>query len=309
MAKILVTPRSFGKHSHAAIELLEKQGLDVLLNPYGRILTEEEMKKEIVDVEGIIVGVDPLNSAILEKAKNLKAISKYGVGTDNIDLAYCKEHQIPVTITNNANSDSVADFAFALMLAAARRLVEVDGSCRRLDWGKKTSIGVYGKTIGVLGTGAIGKGVIKRAKGFNMNILAYDIFKDEAFAREYGVQYTPLEQIFAESDFISLHLPAVEETKDLINQEAFEKMKETAILVNTARGELIDEDALYEALKNKKIWGAGVDVFKKEPPENKKLLELDNIVIGAHSAASTVEAVDAMSWMAAENILESLRKL
>lgn len=309
MTKILVTPRSFGKHSHAAIELLEKQGLEVVFNPYGRILTEEEMKKEIADVEGIIVGVDPLNSDILAKATNLKAISKYGVGTDNIDLDYCKVHQIPVTITNNANSDSVADFAFGLMLAVARRLVEVDSACRRLDWGKKTSIGVYGKTIGVLGTGAIGKGVIKRAKGFNMNILAYDVYKDEAFAEEYGVQYAPLDQIFAESDFISLHLPAVEETKDLINREAFEKMKETAILVNTARGELVDETALYEALKNKKIWGAGVDVFKNEPPENKKLLELDNIVIGAHSAASTVEAVDAMSWMAAKNILESLGKL
>lgn len=307
MAKILVTPRSFGKHSDEAKELLEEKGFEVVLNPYGRILTEEEMKKEIADVDGIIVGVDPLNAEVLSHAKRLKAISKYGVGTDNIDLDYCKQHNIPVTITNNANSDSVADFAFALMLAAARRLVEVDQACRRLDWGKKTSIGMYGKTIGVLGTGAIGKGVIRRAKGFGMSILAYDIFKDDVFASEYGVQYVELEQIFKESDFISLHLPAVEETNNIINKEAFNLMKETAVLVNTARGDLVDEDALYEALSTKRIWGAGLDVFKKEPPENEKLLQLDNIVLGAHSAASTVDAVNVMSRMAAVNIIRNLQ--
>jgi D-3-phosphoglycerate dehydrogenase len=306
MAKILVTPRSFGKHSDDARNLLESKGFEVALNPYGRILTEEEMIKEIEDVEGIIVGVDPLNAEVLLHAKKLKAISKYGVGTDNIDLNYCKEHNIPVTITNNANSDSVADFAFTLMLAVARRVVEVDKACRQSDWGKKTSIGVYQKTIGVVGTGAIGKGVIRRAKGFDMKVLAYDLYKDEVFAEENGVEYVELDQLLKQSDFISLHLPATKETQNLIGKEALDMMKETAVLVNTARGDLVDEDALFDALKSKKIWGAGLDVFKQEPPANKELLELDNIVVGAHSAASTVDAVDKMSEMAAANILKNL---
>jgi D-3-phosphoglycerate dehydrogenase len=306
MTKILVTPRSFGKHSDDAMNLLESKGFEVTLNPYGRILTEEEMIKEIEDVEGIIVGVDPLNAEVLSHAKNLKAISKYGVGTDNIDLNYCKEHNIPVTITNNANSDSVADFAFTLMLAVARRVVEVDKACRQSDWGKKTSIGVYQKTIGVVGTGAIGKGVIRRAKGFDMKVLAYDLYKDEVFAEENGVEYVELDQLLKQSDFISLHLPATKETQNLIDKEALDMMKETAVLVNTARGDLVDEDALFDALKSKKIWGAGLDVFKQEPPANKELLELDNIVVGAHSAASTVDAVDKMSEIAAVNILKNL---
>jgi len=165
---------------------------------------------------------------------------------------------------------------------------------------------MYRKTLGVLGTGAIGKGVIKRAKGFDMKILAYDLFKDEAFAKEHGVQYVELDTLIKESDFISLHLPATPETHNLFGKREFDMMKDTAVLVNTARGELIDEDALLEALKNKKIWGAGLDVFKKEPPENKELLELDNIIIGAHSGASTYEAVNNMSRMAAENIINSL---
>ncbi|CAI9395184.1 Hydroxypyruvate reductase [Bacillus sp. T2.9-1] len=303
MPKVLITPRSFGKHSEEASRILTAHGFEVVTNPYGRILTEEEMKKEIVDVDAVIVGVDPLNANVLAKAKNLKVISKYGVGTDNIDVDYCKTNNIPVTITRNANSDSVADFSFALMLAIARRIVEIDQSCRAMDWGKKTSIGIYGKTLGVIGTGSIGKGVIKRACGFDMDILAYDVCPDNEFAKEYKVTYVELEQLMKESDFITLHLPATPETTNLFSEKEFSMMKETAVLVNTARGELIDEDALYNVLRDKKIWGAGIDVFKKEPPEKKELLELDNIIIGSHTAASSVDAVNKMSLMAVENIL------
>ncbi|MEM5597711.1 hypothetical protein AAHB53_17950 [Niallia circulans] len=137
MPKVLITPRSFGKHSEEASRILTAHGFEVVTNPYGRIMTEEEMKKEIVDVDAVIVGVDPLNADVLAEAKRLKVISKYGVGTDNIDVDYCKVNNIPVTITRNANADSVADFTFALMLAIARRIVEIDQSCRAMDWSKK----------------------------------------------------------------------------------------------------------------------------------------------------------------------------
>ncbi|MCM2983422.1 phosphoglycerate dehydrogenase [Niallia circulans] len=307
MPKVLITPRSFGKYSKEASRILTAHGFEVVTNPYGRILTEEEMKKEIVNVDAVIVGVDPLNADVLAEAKRLKVISKYGVGTDNIDVDYCKANNIPVTITRNANADSVADFTFALMLAIARRIVEIDQSCRAMDWGKKTSIGIYGKTLGVIGTGAIGKGVIKRAHGFDMDILAYDVCPDNEFAKEYKVTYVELEHLVKESDFITLHLPATPETTNLFSEKEFSMMKETAVLVNTARGELIDEDALYNVLRDKKIWGAGIDVFKKEPPEKKELLELDNMIIGSHAAASSVDAVNKMSFMAVENILANFK--
>ncbi|MEK4826125.1 phosphoglycerate dehydrogenase [Niallia sp. FSL W8-0951] len=307
MPKVLITPRSFGKHSEEASRILTAHGFEVVTNPYGRIMTEEEMKKEIVDVDAVIVGVDPLNADVLAEAKRLKVISKYGVGTDNIDVDYCKVNNIPVTITRNANADSVADFTFALMLAIARRIVEIDQSCRVMDWSKKTSIGIYGKTLGVIGTGAIGKGVIKRAHGFDMDILAYDVCPDNEFAKKYKVTYVELEHLVKESDFITLHLPATPETTNLFSEKEFSMMKETAVLVNTARGELIDEDALYNVLRDKKIWGAGIDVFKKEPPEKKELLELDNMIIGSHAAASSVDAVNKMSLMAVENILANFK--
>lgn len=304
MHKILITPRSFGKHSKKPIEMLEENGYELIVNPYGRILTEDEMIKEIQEADGIILGVDPLNSKVLEHAKKLKIVSKYGVGTDNIDLEYAKNHNISVTITRGANSDAVADYAVALMLAAARKIVPIDRKCRKLDWSKVTSTGMHGKTLGLLGTGNIGKGVAKRAKGFDMKILAYDLFKDEEFAAQNGVEYVDIERILKESDFISLHLPLTDETRYIIGEKEFKMMKKNAIIVNTARGGLIDEDALYNALKNNEIWGAGIDVFESEPPKNKELLTLDNIVAGSHCAASTFEAVDNMGIMAAQNIID-----
>lgn len=306
MAKILITPRSFGKHSKKPLQLLQERGYELVINPYGRILTQEEMIKEIEDADGIIVGVDPLNAEVLKHAKKLKVISKYGVGTDNIDVEYAKNKNIVVTITKGANSDAVADYAFSLMVSAARKLIPIDRGCRKLNWGKVTSIGVYGKTLGLIGLGNIGKGVAKRVQGFNMKILAYDLFKDEEFASRNNIEYVTIERILKESDFISLHLPLTKATENIIGEKELKMMKKTAVIVNTARGGLIDEDALYNALKNNEIWGAGVDVFEQEPPKNEALLTLDNIVIGSHCAASTFEAIDNMGIMAAENIINNL---
>ncbi|OAA83360.1 phosphoglycerate dehydrogenase [Clostridium ljungdahlii] len=307
MAKILITPRSFGKHSKEPFELLKQKGFELVVNPYGRILTQDEMIKEVSDVDGIIIGVDPLNAEVLKHAKKLKVISKYGVGTDNIDLDYAKNNNITVTIAKGANSDAVADYAFALMISVARKIVPIDRGCRKLDWSKVTSIGMHGKTLGLIGLGNIGKGVAKRANGFGMKILAYDVYKDKEFASKNNVEYVTIEKILKESDFISIHLPLTKETKYIIGEKELNMMKENAVIVNTARGGLIDENALYDALKNNKIWGAGIDVFEQEPPKNKELLDLNNIVVGSHCAASTFEAVDNMGIMAANNIIENIK--
>jgi len=306
--KILITPRSFGKSSSKPLDLLKEKGYEVVQNPYGRIMTRQEMMKHIVDVDGIIVGVDPLDREVLACGKRLKAISKYGVGTDNIDVEYAKEKNIPVMRTVGANAEAVADFTFALMLAVARRIVEIDAGCRKLNWNKITSIEVHGKTLGLIGLGAIGKKVARRAAGFDMKVLAFDTFKDEVYAKENGITYVTLEELLKESDFISLHLPLTDETRNLISYEQFKMMKPMAVIVNTARGGIIDENALLWALKEKRIWGAGIDVFEEEPPKNSELLKMDNIVIGSHCAASTYEAIEKMGMMAAENLIQCLEK-
>jgi D-3-phosphoglycerate dehydrogenase len=308
MAKVLITPRSFGKYSDEATRMIKDANIEIVLNPTGKILLEDEMISLLKDVDGVIIGIDPLNAKIMRSADKLVAIAKYGVGTDNIDLDYTKAAGIDVTITKNANSNAVADFAFTLMLSVARRVVETDIACRKKDWSKKISLDVYGKKIGILGLGSIGKGVALRAKGFNMDVYAYDVYQDEAFAQEHGITFTDIATILSTCDFITVHLPLIPETTNLINKTSLATMKKTAIIVNTARGGIINEDDLYTALKNKSIYGAGIDVFAQEPASDSKLLELSNVIVGSHSSASTEGAVDAMSRMAAENIIQSLKQ-
>lgn len=260
--------------------------------------------EQIKDVDGVIIGVDPLNKKVLQNAKKLKVIAKYGVGVDNIDVDYARERNIPVSITLNANADAVADYTFALMLATSRKVSQIDRACRNMQWDKITTIDVNNKTLGLIGLGNIGKKVVDRAKGFNMNILAFDLKKDDAFAKESDITFVDdIDEIFKNADFISLHLPLNNSTKYILDNNQFEQMKSTAVVINTARGGLINEKALFRALKENKIWGAGVDVFETEPPNNIELLNLDNIVIGSHAAASTVQAIDNMGIMASENLV------
>ncbi|HBE78468.1 MAG TPA: hydroxyacid dehydrogenase [Firmicutes bacterium] len=304
--KILVTPRSFGKSDPKPFTLLKEKGYEVIVNPYPRIMTQEEMIKEIKDVDGVIIGVDPLNSEVLTRAANLRAISKYGVGLDNIDLELAKSRGIKVSKTIGANSEAVAEFAVTLMLATARRMPFIDQECRKRNWAKIKAIQMDHKTLGLIGLGNIGKCVTKKVSGYDMSVIAYDVVQDQEYAKRNGIEFVDLETLLKKSDFISIHLPLVEATKNLISYKEFEMMKEKAVLVNTARGGIINEEALLWALKNNKIWGAGIDVFEEEPPKNDEFLKLDNIIIGSHCAASTMEAIDNMGIMAAQNLINSL---
>ncbi len=306
--RIVITPRSFGKNNAEAFELLEKNGFEVVRNEKGSIYTEEEMIQLVKDADAVIAGVDPLNERVLSAAPKLKIIAKYGVGLDNIDLDYCKAHDIQVEITRGANSAAVADFAFALMLGLARRMVEIDKGCRAGDWSKKESLDVFGKKLGVLGLGAIGKGVVKRASGFDMDIYGYDVFRDDDFIHQYQINFTSVEEIFRECDFISIHLPLLKETEHLVDEKLLATAKKNLILINTARGGIVDEDALYRALKNKEIYGAGIDAFECEPASQSPLLELDNVILGSHCAASTQGAVDKMTSMATENVINYFKE-
>jgi len=308
MPKVLITPRSFAGYSNEPYEKLAAAGITVIQNPVGGILDKNQMIEYTKNVDGIILGIDPMDADVLKTASQLKVISKYGVGTDNIDLEYCKKHGIEVTITKNANSEAVADYAFALMLAVARKVVEIDKSCRQGDWGKKVAVDVFGKKIGVIGLGAIGRGVVARAKGFSMEVYGYDVFKDDAYVQANNIRFAEPQEMIKTCDFISLHLPLTPETKHLINAKSLKTAKNNLIIINTARGGIINETDLYEALKTGVILGAGVDVFESEPAKDSKLLALDNVVVGSHCGASTVGAVDTMSLMAADNIIEAFKK-
>lgn len=304
--KILVTPRSFGKNDPSPIALLRERGYELVMNPYGKILTKEQMIEHIRDVDGVVVGVDPLDAEVLAAGAKLKAVAKYGVGTDNIDVAFAESRGIKVTKTVGANSDAVSEFAVTLMLAVARRAAFIDAECRKLNWSKINSIQMTGKTLGLVGLGAIGKLVAKKVRGFDMEVLAYDAFQDKEYAAANGIEYVDLETLLKRADFISIHVPLIDSTVKMISGPQFDLMKRTAVIVNTARGGIIDEEALLAALKANRIWGAGIDVFEEEPPKNVELLKLDNIVVGSHCAASTVEAVDNMGSMSARNLIRSL---
>lgn len=304
--KILVTPRSFGKTDPALFDLLKNAGLDVSVNDTGGILDRVALAVRLVDCDGVILGVDPLDASVLAAAPKLKAVAKYGVGVDNIDLAECERRGIKISRTVGANADAVADFAFSLILAVARRVVVIDRMCRNRDWTKTTGIDVSGKTLGLIGTGAIGRGVARRAKGFGMDVIGYDVFWNEAAAAEIGMRKVELDDIYREADFISVHAPLTEGTYGMIGAEELGMMKKTAVVINTARGGIVNENALLDALVNKRIYGAGIDAFETEPPVDNRWFTLDNIVIGSHSAASTDGATEKMGRMAAENLLRDL---
>ncbi|WP_304509073.1 phosphoglycerate dehydrogenase [Anaerotignum sp.] len=306
--KVLVTARSFGSADDKAQKLLEENGFQVkkLVAADGPIA--EQLKTEIVDADAMIAGLEDYSPELLERAKKLKVISRYGVGYDKIDLVAAKEKGIAVTITPGANGDSVADMAMALMLAAARNVGYMDCCIKEGRQQRPTGVEMFGKTLGVIGAGRIGKGVARRCKGFAMNILCYDTYQDEAFAQETGAKYVDFETIVKEADFITIHSPLNEETKNMFHDEIFRKMKKKAVIVNTARGGIIDEAALYKALKTGEIGAAGLDATLEEPPYSSPLLELPNCTITPHAGAATYEASSKMGFLAAQNILDIFQK-
>ena len=219
-------------------EQVEAAGYEVVRNTTGGILDKSRMKALIADCVGVIVGVDPLDAEVLSCAPKLRAVAKYGVGVDNIDMDYCQAHGIRVSRTVGANSEAVADYAVALMLAVARKVPMIDRKCRQLNWGKITTRDVSHATLGLFGLGAIGRHVARRAQGFDMKVMAYDPYWPEEFARENGILRADAQTIFREADFISLHLPLMPETEGFVGERELSLMKSTAILINTARGAL-----------------------------------------------------------------------
>ena len=304
--KILITPRSFASFSDKPLKMLTKRDYKIKRNNTGRPYKKEEMLKLIKDVDGIIIGIDELCAEIIEEANALKVISKYGIGLDNIDINMATNKKIIVTSTPTANVDAVADLAFGLILSLARRIPEADKKTKSGKWEKIIGKSVWEKTLGVIGLGKIGRQVVKRAKGFEMNILAFDIVKDKKFVQKYGIKYVNLEKLLRKSDYITIHIPLNDATRNMISYEELEKMKKDAFLINTSRGGIIDEEALYDALRNNKLRGAALDVYNNEPLRESPLKELDNVIMTPHIGAYTEEAIENMSIQAAKNLIDVL---
>jgi D-3-phosphoglycerate dehydrogenase len=308
--KILITPKSFRNYKYKAYPLLEEKGYEIIENDFGRTMTENEIVRLAGEgVEGIIIGVDPLPANVLEQLRDLRAISKYGVGMDNIDLSRAAELGIKVKNAVGTNSVSVAELAVALMFTMSRKIPVHSAAVKAGGWDRSIGFELTGKKLGLVGGGQIGREVAKRARGLGMDVTIYDpYFSEEDFLVRYQVGKTDkLEELLSQSDIISLHLPATSETRQIINSATLDLMKPNAVLINTSRGELVDEEALYEALSSGRIAGAAQDVFSSEPPaKDEKLLQLDNFILTPHLGAFTGEAVEKMALVSTNNLLEML---
>ncbi len=270
--------------------------------------------ERVRDVDALVsLLTDPIDAEVFDAAPKLRIVSQYAVGYDNIDVKEATKRGIYVTNTPGVLTETVADFTFALMLAVARRVVEADKYVRegrwKVAWHPLMMLGsdVYGRTLGIVGMGRIGSAVARRAKGFGMRILYYDSVRREELERELGAEFVDLDRLLEESDYVSLHVPLTPETYHLIGEEQLRKMKPTAFLINTARGKVVDQKALYRALKEGWIAGAGLDVFEQEPiPPDDPLLKLDNVVLAPHAASASHETRSRMAEMVAENLIAFL---
>jgi D-3-phosphoglycerate dehydrogenase len=307
-AKLLVTPTSYGKNDPRLKSDLEAQVGQVTYNPTGKPLTSSEVAALLPGVDGYIAGLDAIDRAALDRADRLKVISRYGVGVDNVDLEACKEKGIIVTNTPGANSVSVAELALGLMLALARQIPEAAQSVQQGKWPRLSGLSLEGKTVGILGLGAIGKQLAHRLSGFDCRILAYDPFADDAFAEENGIDLKSLDAVVQEADFLSLHLPLTAETRGMVNDAFLAKMKKGSYLINTARGEVVDEGALLRALESGHLRGAGLDAFVTEPPDPANpLLHLPQVIATPHLGAQTDGATSNMGWFAMLDCLAVLK--
>ena len=244
---------------------------------------------------------------MLDQCPNLKAIAKYGVGVDNIDMEYAQKKGIKVSRTIGSNSLSVAEHAMGLIFTLAKNTYSAVQDVKNGNWNKVYGFELQGKTIGIIGFGNIGKNLARLAQGMNMKVMAYDAMPiDTEYAEKNHIMIAEYEQLLKESDVISVHMPLTAETKDMIDKKAFAIMKSNAIVINAARGGIINEADLYEALMNKRIAGAGFDVFTQEPPKDSPLLKLNNFILTPHTASKTKEADDNTIRMSTANILRDL---
>ncbi len=306
--KILVTPTSFNAQTRSsAREKLDRFADEVIFNPFGRPLEAAEIIPLLDNVDGYIAGLDYISRPVLENAPaRLKVISRYGAGYDRVDIEAATEKGIAVTATPGSNAEAVADLTLGLMLSVARQIPLLDREVKSGGWPRRTGFEIFQKNLGIVGLGEIGKRVAKRAKGFSMNIRVFDPLADRSFIERNGLIEASLDELWGQSDVITLHLPLADDTREIINAAAIQQMKPGIILINTARYELFNETALLKGLADGTIRGLGLDVYADEPPTDHPLLEFPNVVLTPHAGSHTMEARNRMADMAVNNLIDVL---
>lgn len=309
MTRILVLPTVlYGNHGPYR-QALETAQFTLVFPPDGKSPATVDGLLPLLDgVEGALAGMEPFTRDVIEQCPRLRAIARMGVGYDAIDVPAATERNVLVTITPGTNEISVAEHAIALLCGVMRGFPDRDAEVRGGVWRRKSLPRMHGKALGLVGLGRIGKAVVPRAHGLGLKLLAHDPMPDVDFARRHGVKLVTFEELLAESDIVSLHLPATTLTADLINATTLKMMKPGSVLINTARGNLVDEDALAEALRCGHLAGAGLDAFKIEPlPLESPLLKLPNVLLAPHMGGLDQESEVAMSLLAAQCLVKLQR--
>lgn len=304
--RIGITTVSFSSNSQL-IEELKDRKLDFKLNPYGRRLTFEELKEFLSDCECAIVGLDKITSELISYCPKLKVISKYGVGTDNIDFTACEKNNVQVLYPKGINKRSVSEMALGMMISLARNLNSSSLKLKKGVWVKNGGFQLSEKTVGIIGLGNIGKDLIKLLDPFNVKLLVNDIDKDICKDFNVPVEMVDKEKIFSDSDFISIHTPLNSSTMHLINKNTIRKMKSGVILINTARGGILNERDICIALESGHIGGLGIDVYETEPPIDSNILSFDNVICTAHIGGNSKEAVRDMGMFAINKLTEIIK--
>jgi phosphoglycerate dehydrogenase-like enzyme len=309
MARCLVTSLFIRSHDDPALEPLLRDGHQVEFVDGLSVRSEAALAAALQGVAATLASVEPYTASVISQASDLKVISRTGVGFDAVDLAAATQHGVVVCTTPGTNHHAVADMALALLLACARGIVQGAELVRAGRWTPQPrGVEIRAATIGVLGTGLIGREVIQRLAGFGPRILAYDVVQSAELVERFGITYVAFDELLHSADFLTLHAPLLAETRHIINRDALRLMKPTAYVINTARGPLIDEAALAEALRQRQIAGAGLDVFDTEPlPLDSPLRGLDNVLLTPHMAGTTDQSRAAMAHMAADNAARVLR--
>ena len=305
--KVLVVPSLLANRPSQYLAELEAAGLEVIRSPLGRRYGETELIEGLRGVFATVAGIEPYTEHVLREAGDLQVIARFGVGYDQIDVPAATRHGVYVAMAFGGNHESVADLAVTLMGAVARNVVAYHQRVAAGGWGWEFRPGLWRATVGIVGLGRIGRAVARRCRGYEMRILAHDIVPDADYARTHGIELVSLETLLRESDFVTLHAPHTPETDGLIDAARLRLMKPTAFLINTARGGLVDEAALLEALASGRIAGAGLDVFRREPPTDSPLLGLPNVVVTPHAGGSDLAGEAGMGACCARSILAVAR--
>jgi len=304
VSKVLVAPAPLDGLDVEFRSALLAAKFELIYPKLGHQMVESELLQYLPGNKAALAGSEPYTRRVLESAPDLRVIARVGVGYDAVDMAAASERGIAVCITPGTNQDSVAEHTMMLILALARHLVKQHNSVCAGAWPRQANVPVRGTTLGILGLGRIGKAVALRGLAFGMRLIAHEPFPDQPFVTKHEIQLCSREQVFREADFLSIHAPMTAESKHLVNATSLGWMKPTAFLINTSRGGLINELDLYDALKHRRIAGAALDVFEKEPPGDNPLFELDNIVLTAHTAGVDTKSRDDMALSAAQAIID-----